>query len=493
MSARRVWASRPGHLADVLTQFVSSLLGRGCYMALQVVLARGLGPERFGLYAIGWTVAGLAGTLAPIGMPQAMLRYTIGGRRSLRSRPMLVVLLAGLAVMAVLLSSAGVLATRVFGAPAAAPLIEAFAPSVPLLCLFGVTSSALRASGRMLASAITGTALFVIYFGLTLLAFAAHPSAIAAVHLYTLSIALMLAANLLLLWRAPATAAAAPPVRVLVHFGIVTMFIHSSSVLNIWADRVVIGVMATPALLASYQVASQLAMIMVVLRSAVNIVFEARVPKHQVGAPLPDVSREFLAATRLLLHISVPGLVVLACTSTFWVRLLFGPAYASAALPLVVLIAGQVAATFCGPSVTALHMTGAERTVMALMFASCLLNIAGCLALIPALGATGAALATSAAIFLVGLACLVWLMRTGRLRFGFANLRDIAAATVLCVVGSIVLTRLIGPLSIVSAIAVTAVTYALYAAVICSACTVEDEAVALVRPMLRRPFRRLAP
>ena len=481
MSARRVWASRPGHLADVLTQFLSSLLGRGCYMALQVVLARGLGPERFGLYAIGWTVAGLAGTLAPIGMPQAMLRYTIGGRHALRSRPMLVVLLAGLVVMAVLLSCAGVLATRVFGAPAAAPLIRAFAPSVPLLCLFGVTSSALRASGRMFESAVTGTALSVICFGLTLMVFATGPSAAAAIHIYTLSIGLMLAANLLFLWRTPATAAAPPVLRALMHFGIITMFIHSSSVLNIWADRVVIGVMAKPASLASYQVASQFAMIMLVLRAAVNVVFETRVPKLQVGAPLPDVSREFLASTRFLLHISVPGMVVLSCTSGFWVHLLFGSAYASAALPLVVLIAGQVAATFCGPSVTALHMTGAERTVMALMFASCVLNIGGCVVLIPALGATGAALATSAAIFLVQLACLLWLVRTGRLRFGFAALRDIVAATILCVGGGIVLARLIGPLSIVSAIAITAAAYALYAAVICSACTVEDEAVALVR------------
>ena len=492
MSVRRVLASRPGHLADVLTQFLSSLLGRGCYMALQVVLARGLGPERFGLYAIGWTVAGLAGTLAPIGMPQAMLRYAIGGRGSLRSRPMLVVLVAGLVVMAVLLSCAGLLATRVFGAPSAAPLIRAFAPSLPLLGLFGVTSSALRASGRIFATAATGTALSVICLALTLIVFASGPSAVAAIHVYTLSIGLMLAANLFFLWRAPATNAVAPVTRTLLHFGIITMFIHSASVLNIWADRVVIGVMATPAALASYQVASQFAMIMLVLRSAVNVVFETRVPKLQAGGPLPDVSREFLAATRFLLHISVPGMVVLACTSGFWVHLLFGHAYTSAALPLVVLIAGQIAATFFGPSVTALHMTGAERTVMTLMFASCLLNITGCIVLIPPLGATGAALATAAALSLAHLTCLLWLVRTGRLRFGLAALRDIVAATSLCVAGSILLADLIGPLSLVSAVAITAAAYALYAAVICSSCTVEDDVVALLRQMLGRSFRRLA-
>ncbi len=481
-----------GNLVDVAVTFLTTLIARGCYLALQVVLARTLGPERFGLYAIGWTVAGLAGTLAPLGMPQAMLRFTIGGAPSLRSRPMLIVLLAGLAATLVLMPGAGLIARDVFGEPQSAPIIRAFAPTVLLLGLFGVTSAALRACGWMWASSITGTALFMIYLPLTVLVFWVHPSAVAAADLYTVSIVVVLAANVLLLWRAPATDSHAPALRELMRFGIITMMIHSSSVLNIWADRVVIGIIAKPAELASYQVASQFAMIMVVLRSGVNTVFEARVPKQRAGAAPPDVSREFLAATRLLLHISVPGLLVLACTSGFWVRLLFGAPYSAAALPLVVLIVGQITASLFGPSVTSLHMTGEERTVMALMIGTCLLNLAGCIALIPWFGAAGAALATGIANTLVVATCVARLFHTGRMRFSFVSLRDILLGIGMCLGISLLLVHLVGVMSLAWGIAITLGAYAVYALCVCVACTVEDEFVQLARPLLLRPFRGLA-
>ncbi len=490
---------RPGNLAEVLAQFLSTLVGRGSYLALQVVLARMLGPEGFGLYAIGWTVAGLTGTLAPVGMPQAVLRYSIGGRASILSRPVAIVLVTGLACMAALTMGAGEIARLVFGEPSAAPIIRAFAPSVPLLGLTGVLTGSLRSSGRMLASALIGAASGVAYLVITVLMFAIRPSAVAAANAYTLSAALILLPCAALLWQAPATLWQTPSTRRLVHFGIITMLIHSSSVLNIWADRVVIGIVSNPQTLAAYQVASQFAMIMVVLRSAVTTVFEARVPKHQAGAPPPDVTPEFFAATRLLLHISVPGLVVLACTSGFWVRLMFGPAYASAALPLVVLIAGQIAATFVGPTVNALHMTGEERTVMLLMIGTALLNIAGCFLLLPPLGVTGAALATGIANFTVSAACLYRLVHTGRLRFSLPWLRDIALATTLCVAASLLVSRLLttgmrsgSAMSILQAIAIVPVMYGIYAFCVCATCSVEDEFVQLVKSSLRRRFSRLA-
>ncbi|WP_171034043.1 lipopolysaccharide biosynthesis protein [Lichenicoccus roseus] len=492
----------------MVAQFLSTLVGRGSYLALQVVLARVLGPEGFGLYAIGWTVAGLTGTLTPVGMPQAVLRYCIGGRASILSRPTIIVLIVGLAGAAGLTIGSGQIAAHIFGEPASSPIIRAFAPSVPLLGLTAVLTGSLRSSGRMLASALIGATSGLAYLVITVLMFEIHPTAVAAANAYNMSLGLILVPCIALLWQAHATEWQTPTTRQLMHFGIVTMLIHSTSVLNLWADRVVIGVVADPRTLATYQVASQFAMIMVVLRSAVTTVFEARVPKHHPSASPPDVTTEFFAATRLLLHISVPGLVVLACTSAFWVHLLFGPAYAAAALPLLVLVAGQIVATFVGPTVNALHMTGDERIVMLLMVGTALLNIAGCFILLPPLGVTGAALATGIANFTVSVACLYRLVRTGRLRFSLRWLFDIALATMICVAASLFITRfltnglLTGDLSadvvrppravlILQTFGIVSAIYLLYAACVCATCLVEDELVHLTKSQLRRRFRRL--
>ena len=484
--------TRFGNLAEVALQFGFTLVGRGSYLALQVILARMLGPEGFGLYAIGWTVAGLTNTLAPIGMPQAILRYGIGGRSAMISRPAIVATLAGLACMVLLLLAPGLIATRVFGEPAAIPIIRAFAPSVPLFCLAGVVWSALRVSGRILSYSITGAAIFVVHLVLTALLFMMRPSPILAAEAYTLAIGLTLLVTIPLLWRSPSLLSQRSTTRQIMHFGVVTMLISGSSVLNIWADRVVIGIMAAPAVLAAYQVASQFAMIMVVLRSAVTSVFENRVPKHRIGAAVPDVTVDFIAATRLMLHVSAPGLVVLACSSGFWVHLLFGAAYASAATPLVILVIGQIAFTLFGPTPTALHMTGAERFVMVVMISAAILNIAGNVALIPFLGATGAALATGVANMVISLTCLFRLVQTKRLHFSFAWLRDILAATLTCTIFTMMIIRFGGGFSILSALGTVVTSYAVYVLCICRTCTVEDELVGLVRSTLHRRFPKLA-
>ena len=481
-----------GNLAEVALQFSFTLVGRGSYLALQVILARMLGPEGFGLYAIGWTVAGLANTLAPIGMPQAVLRYGIGGRSALISRPAIMATLVGLTCMVLLLLAPGLIATRVFGEPAAIPIIRAFAPSIPLLCLAGVVWSALRVSGRVFSYSITGAAIFVAHLVLTALVFMMRPSPVLAAEAYTVAIGLTLLASIPLLWRSQGVLSQRATTRQLMRFGVVTMLISGSGVLNIWADRVVIGIMAAPAVLAAYQVASQFAMIMVVLRGAVTTVFENRVPKHRAGAPVPDVTVEFVAATRLLLHVSVPGLVVLACSSGFWVHLLFGSAYASAATPLVVLVIGQIASTFLGPAPTALHMTGAERFVMVVMITGAVLNIVGNIALIPYVGATGAALATGVANLAISLACLFRLVRTKRLHFSVDWLRDILMATSLCTIFTMLIVRFGGGLSILSALGVTITSYIIYVLCICCTCAVEDEFVGLMKSTLRRRFLRPA-
>ena len=482
--------ARIGNLGEIALQFGFTLLGRGSYLALQVLLARVLGPESFGLYAIGWTVAGLANTLAPIGMPHAVLRYGIGGRAALVSAPAIVVVLAGGACMMVLLLAPGLIATRVFGEPAAIPIIRAFAPSIPLLGLATVVWSALRVSGRILYYATTGAGLFVVHLLLTIIVFALRPSAIAAAQTYTLAVGLTLLASIPLLWRVPGQVLQQPSRRQLMHFGFVTMLITGSAVLNLWADRVVIGIMAPPRVLGAYQVASQFAMIMVVLRSAVTSVFENRVPKYRSGAPLPDVTREFVAATRLLLHVSVPGLIVLACSSNFWVHLLFGAPYAAAAAPLVVLVIGQIVSTFAGPSPTALHMTGEERSVMWLMIGATVLNIVGNVVLIPSLGAIGAATATGIANVAVTLACLLRLSRTGRLRFSITWLRDIVLASSLCTALAL-LTTSFGSMSVSLALTTVLAAYLLYGLCICLTCTVEDELAQQARSLSRRALGRI--
>lgn len=483
-------ASRTSNLADVSAQFLSSVVGRGCYLVLQVFLARDLGPREFGLYAIGWTVAGLVGTLTPVGMPQVMLRYKVTGRRALSALPMVICavigLLGGIAVTAL----ADLLARAVFGDPSAAPAIRALAPSIPLTGVFWVLTSALRASGENLASAILGTLLFVVYLLATAVAFRGGlgqtPSM--AGHMYTFAIAVSVIPAIWLLYRQP-SASHMPPVGQMLQFGVVTMFISSANLLNLWADRVIIGMMADAKAVGIYQVASQLAVVAIVLRSAVITVFEARVPKPVAGHT-PNVSYEYVAASRLLLHLSAPGLVCLCLTATFWITLLFGPAYATAALPLAVLVVGQLALTFAGPAVNALHMSGDEHMAMRLTTGVCVLNILANIALIPSFGLAGSAAASGLANMAVGGISLWRLRRTGRLEPYFARIADIVFATMLSGAAMLLALYLLGPASLATMVLTLLAGYLVYAVSVLILCQDEDEAIAFIRSTFRRLNQR---
>lgn len=474
------------NLLDIVIQFGSAVLGRGFYVVLQIVLARVLGPHDFGIYAIGWTVVGLVGTLTPLGMPQAALRFSVGGRSALLSTPMLLAGAASLLASLCLWLGAGPIAHHIFGEPDAVAVIRAFAPSVFLLTLFTVMLSSLRASGGLLASAIAGALIFIVYFAATLLIFQASPSAAAAAHMYNVSLLLVIALAAFMLAARPSQSTPVA-LRTLLQFGLITMFINSANVLNIWADRVVLGMMSDASAVGIYQVASQLAMIPIVLRSAVVTVFEARVPKVPApGRSVPEITHDFTAALRILMHMTGPGLLALALTAGFWVRLLFGEQYVAAAPALAILALGQLGATMFGPSTNALHMTGKERLVMVFTVGCCVFNLAGNVLLIPFLGSTGAALASAIAIVLVGFLGIVVLLRTGRLTLPFGAVGDMLAGLAAATLVMAALTFLIGTLGLVSAILVAIAGYAAYAVVVYCLCTSEDELVDLVRARLAR-------
>jgi O-antigen/teichoic acid export membrane protein len=473
-------------LLEVAFQFAATVFGRVCYLLLQVLLARRLGPDGFGFYAIGWTVVGLAGTLAPIGMPQATQRFNIGGGRALCAAPMAVVLVAGGAAALGLLLGANFLAVHVFSNPGAAGIIEAFAPAVPLYSMLMLLWSALRVSHAILLAAGLGALLFPLNLAAILLGFHLNASPVMAAHMYVASLVLVVLPSAVLL-RARRPMLCSPPLRELLYFGVVSMVIGGANILNLWADRVVIGIMADIRTVGLYQVASQLAMVAIVFRAAVVTIFEARVPKiAKPGAKVPDVTREFVAGLRVLVHTSAPGLMGLTLTAGFWVTTLFGPDYAAAALPFAVLAVGQVLVTFLGPASNALHMTGEERATMCLTIAGCVGNVLGNAALLPVLGLPGAAAATVAANVLVSAISFRRLRATGRLHLPRGAIGDMGMAILVATFAGYVLKLALGGDTLAAGLAVPVLVCAVYGVIVVGTCTVDDEAVALARGLVRR-------
>ena len=404
-----------------------------------------------------------------------------------RSAPLLIAATVGLACSLIVWASSGIVARYVFGQVAAAPAIAAFGPSIALFCVFQVLTSALRGSDANLASAGISAVMFAVYLVACVAAFLAfdEPFPATAGRMYTLALGVACVPAALVLYRRP-SASRISDAATLAKFGLITMLIHSASVLNLWADRIVVGVMSNATAVGVYQVASQLAMVALVLRMAVVSIFEARVPKMDATRVVPDVTTQFLASTRILLHVTAPGLICLGATTAFWTSRLFGTAYVAAAIPLAILVGGQLVLSFAGPSVTALNMTGDERYAAVLTIGSGLLNVVLNIALIPVFGLTGSAAASSFANFLLGAEGVRRLVATRRLRPRFGDLRDIVLAILACVFVALVWRTLLGADRLISVVALVGVSYVVYAAVVARLCRVEDELLRLIFDVVAR-------
>jgi O-antigen/teichoic acid export membrane protein len=102
-------------------------------------------------------------------------------------------------------------------------------------------------------------------------------------------------------------------------------------------------------------------------------------------------------STLWLVALAWPGYLAIIALAP-WLMSIFGDGYESGAATLVILGIAMLAATAAGPLDVVLLMAGRSTTSLANMVAGLVVDIVGCVVLLPVLGVTGAAYAWAAAI-----------------------------------------------------------------------------------------------
>ncbi len=136
------------------------------------------------------------------------------------------------------------------------------------------------------------------------------------------------------------------------------------------------------------------------------------------GQPVRTLVAVGEAAFRALLFPLATTLAAMVAVALWGETLLalFGPEFAGATLPLLILMACQLARALFGPSVPLLTVIGAQKENAALALATLAVLAAGDLALAPLYGVLGAAIAVAIATLFWLAASAVVLMRLSGLR-----------------------------------------------------------------------------
>jgi O-antigen/teichoic acid export membrane protein len=400
------WDSVARFAQGVRVNLPVRFVSRALALAVQALLARLLGPEGFGRYAVGWNILRLVENLGPFGVDKAVIRLTagVGQQRRVVLRAAIVATLALALVIGLgfwLLSP--FLAIRLFRDPELVAVLRWFAPGFGLAAGLFVAGAAARATQQMeysalgqdLAQPAINLVLVGLVFGLGvgLVGYVA-----AGVASYLLSLLLMI----VFLLRLFPDLRARDPVRLGSVLGLLgaaapIWLATLASILISRVDRIILPAFRPAEVVGVYQAASQFSTLFPIILSVFNLAYSPILAARFKMGTSNELNTLYRAGTKWGIFLSLPAFVVLFVVPEALLVTVFGTAFAGGAQMLQVLMIGQLVNVCTGASGTTLIMTGQERSLARIAWAALLFSLLVSFALIPRLGAIGAAIAASTA------------------------------------------------------------------------------------------------
>ena len=400
------------------------ILGRLAHVAVQILMARVLGPPAFGLFALAFTVLRMTGLVAPLGLHRGTLyfaarywpqdppafssvaRYALSGS-----------FLGGVAVAGVVWTAAPWVAESVFGKPELSSVLRGLILALPAASALRVAVALTQVGQRMgdavisedLAQPLFALIAFPILFALGY-GMGAAVSATVSSHVVALVVALALVHRQFpRLATTPAPAQAGELVRDLMRFSLPAAFAGVFMLFLVWIDRLLVGVFLDSSRVGYYQAASQVSILYGIILAGFGRILAPMVSNLHARNRTADLEETYRAATKWGLYVSLPPFLVTCAMPETVMTVLYGQAYAEGAVALLVLSIGQLVNVGSGNVGIALVMTGNERRWLRLTGLTFTANVGLCCLLIPRYGLAGAAVATSvsiAALFAVGVFAL---------------------------------------------------------------------------------------
>jgi O-antigen/teichoic acid export membrane protein len=398
---------------------VSRLFGRAVGVLTQVYLARVLGAALFGLYSLGYTLLRMAEIIIPLGLDQAVLRFSRQKSESDRPRTSMVIrqaLIIGAITGAIFgagtLLVAPSIAIRVFEDSRLVVVLRWIAFAIVGIGIFQIGVSASRLSKDMRFAAITqdilqplsnialASIMLAIGWGLS----GALVSLVASYILATILIVVILQRlfpDFLKLFSSPAV-----KISDLLRFSIPASVarIFASSIMMF--DRMFVGMFLSMRDVGIYQSASLAATIFPIILYSINAILGPMIADYHHGGMRDRLDDVYKLATRWGITLGLPGLILLLVMPGEVLHIIFGGEYGIGSIPLSILAIAQFINLSVGGVGVMLTLTGNQNIWARLTVISFALQVCLSLVLIPRYELIGAAVASGLAIallFLIGL------------------------------------------------------------------------------------------
>lgn len=322
-------------------------------------------------------------------------------------------LLSGVAGAVLLLASANLIGTKVFGEPSLAGVVAALCLSLPFLNLLNISNGISRGLGRVGNQVLSQSVLLpMIWAGLSAGAWLLQMQVTAFAVVQTVSVAACaLFAYLLMRGLIGSGKTVLPPGARGSLFSIgLTLFLSGlANYLWLWMDNVMLGLFWTTQEVGLYALPFQFSYMLTLVMVAIASLFSPSVARLAAAQDFAQLGPLYAEVSLACFYVNLAPAVTLFVSSDVFLSL-FGPAFVTpqSVLALRVLAASFLLYSLLGAmSTEMLGMSGHHRTSMQIEGAMVLIALVLHLVLTRNWGVAGAALATGSALLIVSALRLV--------------------------------------------------------------------------------------
>jgi len=373
-------------------------------LVIGIVLARYLGPDKFGVYTYIFAVVTIIGLPTKAGLPSLLVRETAKYQLN-QNWPMLRGLLLASNGFAMLAACAAIVYIVRFWENSSSVEINAFFWALlllPIVAFGNLREATLRGLRNVVAGQIPEMLLrpgFILIFIFTAISHQVTVDVELAVKYNALAAFLAFVVGAILLARAlplqvrQCRADFQPKIWLK---SLVPLSLFSGmQVLNGAVSIAILGQLSNMMDVGLFRVALQGAELVAFGLSIFSIVLGPHVARLYEKKDMAKLQRILTLSTRASLAVALSAVALLVVNGELLLQMIFGAEYTSAYRALIVLCIGQMINAATGPVAILLNMSGHENETVKGIAVNLVINVSMCVLLIPLYGHLGAAVAAT--------------------------------------------------------------------------------------------------
>ena len=369
-----------------------------------ITVARLLGVEYLGYYAIGNAVTQVSTMVGKLGLDLGIVRYVSrllapgdqGRALATVRQALLLGLISALVWAMILMYAAEDIATLLFDSPGSAlgGILRLFAlavvPMAIALILAGASQGFKVLTHRALAIQIFPSTTILLLF-LLLVKWVPPVWSVGLAFIGSQLVSVIAAAILFSRLTGGIARGGAEPEKGLLRFSVPLLFAGLMGVLLHWSDILMLGALSSSATAGLYQPAVRTAGLIALMIASFGAIFSPIVSGLHAEKNWEEIKKLLHLITRWTFAISGPSCLFLLLYSSK-VALLFGPEFLAVADLIRILAVGQLILSLTAGNAMLITMTGHSQITMVNNMLTLTVNVAGNFMLIPIYGPLGAAI-----------------------------------------------------------------------------------------------------